>query len=207
MTKRRKWVLILVIGGTIVIGGVLAVGGLIVMGPRIAQQAKMVQDETPLAEADKRLLLTAADLVRLGGPAVDPAAENWSSYRQGNGNRFILYLYEPKSELPVSIYSRLVLLPHATGARAMYEMDKALMKLGRAGETYVPAPGLLPGGGDRSAWFIEKDGETIGNFFLIREGQLLHSARLIGVTLHEPADVENLLGPILAELERRRPAG
>jgi hypothetical protein len=70
----------------------------------------------------------------------------------------------------------------------------------------VPAPGLFPGGGDRSAWFIEKSGEKIGNFFLIREGRFLQSAKLTGLTLHQPADVQNLLGPMLTESSRRSEA-
>lgn len=70
-------------------------------------------------------------------------------------------------------------------------------------ESYVPAPALFPGGGDRSAWFIEKDGDKIGNFFLVREGRFLQSARLTGLTLHEPADVQNLLGPMLTESRHR----
>jgi len=89
---------------------------------------------------------------------VNPGVENWRSLRQGNGNRFILYLYEPKSEPRISIYSHLALLPHQTGARLMYQMDKFTMKLGSAGESYIPAPGLFPGGGDRSAWFLEVSG-------------------------------------------------
>ena len=203
---RRKWVLVLVISGAVV--GVVIIGGLAVMGWRmIVQQAKTAPDQTPLTEADKRLLLTAGDIARLGGPAVDPSAENWSSLRQGNGSRFILYLYEPKSEPRISIYSRLGLLPHPAGARRMYQMDKVMLKLGPGGESYVPAPGLFPGGGDHSAWFIEKDGEKIGNFFLIREGQFLHSAKLTGLTLHEPADIQNLLGPMLTESSRRNEAG
>ena len=199
---RRKWVLVLVISGAV--AGVLVIGGLVVMGWRmIAQQAKTAPDQTPLTEADKRLLLTAADLARLGGPVVDSSAENWRSLRQGNGSRFILYVYDPKGEPRVFMYSRLVLLPHPAGARRMYEMDKVMLKLGSGDESYVPAPGLFPGGGDRSAWFIEKGGQKIGNFFLIREGRFLHSAKLTGLTLHEPADVQNLLGRMLTESSRR----
>jgi hypothetical protein len=85
----------------------------------------------------------------------------------------------------------------------MYKMDKVMMKLPQGDGSYVPAPGLFPGGGERSAWFIEKDGEKIGNFFLIREGRFLHSARLTGLTLRKSADVENLLGPMLTESRRR----
>jgi hypothetical protein len=203
---RRKWVLVLVITGAVILAGVLTIAGLAVIGWRITQQAKTTAEQTPPAEADKRLLLTATDVARLGGPAVAPGAENWSSLRQGNGSRFILYLYEPKSEPRLSIYSRLAVLPDPAGARRMYQMDKVMLKLGPGGETYVPAPELFPEGGDRSAWFLEKDGETIGNFFLIREGQFLQSARLTGFTLHEPADVQNLLGPILTESKRRTSA-
>lgn len=104
------------------------------------------------------------------------------------------------------MYSRLALLQHPAGARQMYQLDKVMLKLGPGGESYVPAPGLFPGGGDRSAWFIEKDGEKIGNFFLIREGRFLQSARLTGLTLHKPADVQNLLGPMLTESRRRTTA-
>lgn len=194
--------LVLVIAGAVA-ATVLVTGGLAMMGSWIGQQAKTAPDQTPLREADKRLLLTAADVARLGGPAVDPGAETWSSLRQGNGSRFILYQYEPKSEPRISIYSRLALLPHSAGARRMYQMDKVMMKLRIEGETYVPAPGLFHAGGDHSAWFIEKDGEKIGNFFLVREGPFLQSARLTGLTLHEPAGVENLLGPMLNESRRR----
>jgi hypothetical protein len=204
---RRNWVLVLVIVGAVVIAGVLVIGGLAVIGWRIAQQGKTTPDQTPVTEADKRLVVTAGDVARLGGPAVHPEAEDWSSLRQGNGSRFILYLYEPKSEPRISLYSRVVILPDPAGARQMYQMDKVTMKLGARGESYVPAPELLPeGGSDRSAWFIEKDGEKIGNFFLIREGRFLQSAKLTGLTLHKPADVQDLLAPMLSESSRRTSA-
>jgi hypothetical protein len=132
---RRKWVLVFVIVAAVVIVGVLVMGGLAVMGRRIVNQAKTAPNQTPLTEADKRLLLTAADVARLGGPAVEPRAENWRSLRQGNGNRFILYVYEPTSEPRISMYSRLALLPHPAGARRMYQMDKVMMKLGSGGES------------------------------------------------------------------------
>jgi len=201
MTRRTK-VLVLVIAGAVVIAAML-IGAVAVVGWQIGRQAKPVPDPTPLTEADKRLLLTAADVARLVGPAVEPGAENWSSLRQGNATRFILYLYQPK-DYPFSMYSRLVVLAHPAGARSMYQADKLMMKLGRPdGVSYVPAPGLFPEGGDRSAWFIEQDGDRIGNFFLIREGRFLQSVKLTGLTLHRPADVRNLLGPMLSEAKRR----
>lgn len=61
---------------------------------------------------------------------------------------------------------------------------------------------MFPEGGERSAWFIEKDGK-IGNFFLIREGRFLASVKLNGLTLHDPADVQKLLGPMLDEIRRK----
>jgi len=63
--------------------------------------------------------------------------------------------------------------------------------------------GLFPEGGDRSAWFIEKDGEKIGNVFLIREGRFLQSVKITGLTLHKPADVDSLLARMLTETRRR----
>ncbi|HEX7808344.1 MAG TPA: hypothetical protein VF608_06465 [Thermoanaerobaculia bacterium] len=95
-----------------------------------------------------------------------------------------------------------MILPDAASARRMYQMDKITAKLGADGASHVPAPGLLAGD-DRSAWFIEKDGQRIGVFFLIREGRFLTSARLLGITLDTRDDVDKLLGPMLAESRRR----
>lgn len=200
VTRRKQ---LLLIGGAVLLGLVVVAGGLALFGWQIVQQAKTAPDHTPVTEADKRLLLTAADIVtRLGGPAVEPEAEHWSALRQGTHTRFILYRYEPKNETPIFIYSRLGVFPYPSRARRMYQMDKFMMKLGPGGESYVPAPGLFPEGGERNAWFIEKDGDKIGNFFLIREGRYLASAKLNGLTLHDPADVARLLGPMLDELRR-----
>jgi len=107
----------------------------------------------------------------------------------------------------ISVYSRLALLPHPAGARLMYQMDKVTLKLGSGGESYVPAPGLFPEGGDRSASFIEKDGEKIGNLFLIREGRFLQSVKITGLTLHKAADVRSLLARMLRSVLRRRGHG
>ena len=200
---RRNGILVLVLSGAFVVACAIIVGGMVLLGRQIGQQAKVTPDPTPLTAADKRLLLTAADIERLGGPAAAAGTEEWKAQRQGTGTRFISYLYDSSSEPHVSIYSRLVILPTPADARRMYKMDMMMAKLGPEGETKIPAPALFPEGGDRNAWFIEKDGETIGNFFLIREGRFIQSARLIGITLHEPADVEKLLGPTLAEPRRR----
>jgi hypothetical protein len=53
---RWKWVLLLVVAGAAVIASVLVTG--IHVGRRIFQQARTAPDQTPLTEADKRLLLT-----------------------------------------------------------------------------------------------------------------------------------------------------
>ncbi|HEX6086231.1 MAG TPA: hypothetical protein VF266_17000 [Thermoanaerobaculia bacterium] len=203
---RRNWILVLVITGAFVVAGAIVIGGLVVIARQVGQQAKVTPDPTPLSEADKRLLLTAADIERLGGPAAAPGKEEWTAQRQGTGTRFITYLYESSDEPRITIYSRLALLPHENDARRTYKLDTMMMKLSPEGETYVPAPRLLPGGDDRKAWFIWKDREVIGNFFLVREGRFIQSARLTGVALHEPADVEKLLGPMLAESRRRTAA-
>lgn len=200
---RRNWILVLVIAGAVVVAGAIVIGGLVVIGRQIGRQAKVTPDPTPLTEGDKRLLLTAADVERLGGPAVEPGAGEWKAQRQGSGTRFITYFYQSSSEPRISIYSRLALFPREDDARRTYKLDTMMAKLGPEGETKVPAPRLFTEGGDRNAWFIEKDGETIGNFFLVREERFIQSARLTGLTLHEPADVERLLGPMLAESKRR----
>jgi hypothetical protein len=200
---RRNWILVLVLVGAFVVACAIVIGGMVVIGRQIGHQAKVTPDPTLLTAADKRLLLTAADIERLGGPAVDPAAEEWKAQRQGTGTRSITYFYESSSVPRISIYSRFALFPREDDARRMYKMDGMMLMLGPRGESYVPAPRLFPEGGDRGAWFIEKDGEAIGNFFLIRQGRLVQSARLTGLTLHEPSDVEKLLGPMLGESRRR----
>jgi hypothetical protein len=141
MTRRKR--LLIVVVSLVVAGAIVVFAGIVVTGVRwIARQAQTGPDPTPPTDADQRLLVTAADIARIGGPAVDPKAENWSSLRQGNGNRFIMYLYEPKGEPSISLYSRLVILPTPADARRMYGLDKVTMKLGSGDESHVPAPGL-----------------------------------------------------------------
>jgi hypothetical protein len=202
MTK-RPWALALAITGAVLLAVALVLGSLALVGRMVWQQAKTVRDPAPPTAADKRLLVTAADVAAaFGGPAVDSAAEEWSVLRQGNGSRWILYLYQPKSD-PLFIYSRAALLPNAVQARQMYKMDKLGVNLGSGNDTLVPAPELLPGGGDRSAWYIERGGRRVGNFFLLCNGRILQSVRIRGFTLDKPADVQKLLEPILAEAESR----
>lgn len=184
------------------------VGGLVAIGASVAMFFMAMKGAMPKQTTgdEKRLVVTAADLAQFGLEEADAEAEAFSSTRQFDGSRIVSYTYKPE-EGP-TLDSQTHVLPHSLGAMQMFKMVelglKAEAKFDKSGRRLVDAPpSLLPAGDQRYAALVQVNGETMGNFFLVRQGRVVHTVHLIGIELETADEVSRLLTPALEESKRR----
>ncbi len=192
-----------------IIAGVCGLGGVAAFGWIMWRTMKSVTQPAAPTEADRKVTLTADKLVPLGIEEPNPAAERLSSVRNFDGSINIEYDYsssrDPNAESFLSVSSSVFVFPTSLSAIQTYKVQqiglKAGMKLAKLKITDMPQ--LLKVGDQRYAALMERDGEPYGNLFLIREGRVVHMSTISGVVIDNPAEAEMVLGPVIAETEKR----
>lgn len=193
------------------LAGVFALAGVATFGLLVWKQVQLMTDRAPVSAADRRLVITASDLAPYGAAPVIPEAEELEAIRQLDGSRHVQYNYETSKFGPsrprVFIQSMAFVTPGGLAARQMFHMQKigvrAGLSVGGRSFTISEAPQLAPGGDDRYAAILLRDGAPAGNLFVLRQGRFVYSLILAGIVITDPDTSEKLFAPLLAEAKRR----
>lgn len=201
MTRRQR-VLVFVLAGFFGIAGIATFAWVAVT------QVRGIMKPAPVTDADRRLVVTAADLAPFG-LEFDPRAEAMTVRRQMDGTRILQYDYQPRRIDPsnrVFLQSLTFVQNESLTARQMFRMQKigvrAGLSFGRGKVELAEAPELFRGGDERYVALLQRQRSTVGNLFVIRQGRIVHSVILSGMAIEDPQAVQQLLEPMLAESKR-----
>lgn len=149
--------------------------------------AAACQRGMPVEEADKELMLRAADLVPFGYGLTDSQRfETFGKTRYFDGSWDITYEYEtPESETEHSMYLSVTVNLKRRDADALisYGALKAAMKysLKANGVEATEKANFYTYGDDSEFYVLEMDGNPIGNLFAVRHGSRVYLLMFSGM--------------------------
>lgn len=205
MTRRQR-ILVFTIAGLMAVAGVATFGYLM--------YATIRETANPKARPeDRKLVVTASDLAPFGVKEIDSTRESFTAQKLIDGTRMIEYSYFDPAGAPdgsaIHLTSSAQVFLNPLSTIQMYKMQQIGLTTGFAAgkeRRIVEAPKLLRTGADQqyAAVMVDKaTGKPVGNLFLVRQGRAMFSLSVMGITFDDPATVEKLLGPPLAEARRR----
>jgi hypothetical protein len=191
----------------IVVVALVAVVGLAAAVVAIGYFAVKGVTSDPPTEAQKRLVLTTAAFEQYDVD-IDPKCVTFVSKRNLDFTREIEFEHECEGG---NFYfsSGAEISPSERDARESFTLTIGAYRTGMAigGGELVPRDELLPLGDQHYAAVIRnKDGNTAGNVFVVRQGRVIHSLLLTGLYFDGPEHVRPLFEPLLEESRRQFPA-
>ncbi|HEY7240130.1 MAG TPA: hypothetical protein VH600_13240 [Burkholderiales bacterium] len=166
--------------------------------------------EEPLSEADKRLFLRPADLVRYGFRYADPESyEKFSKSRQIDGGYQLKYEFQPDQSEPrrVFIYASVSVAKSESDAALNEGAEAVGMVIGLKASGVEEREVRLKSGNDQSKLrLLVKGDKPLGNIFTTRDGRKTYFIVVTGLYFDDPEDWRKLVAPKLEQLAGYSPA-
>lgn len=195
MTRKRVVVLAVALAGAGLVVAVVAFAGLIYFTINGFSGR-------PANEAEQRLVIATARFAPFEIEGLGDMKPAVLTRHTLDGTREVEWEFENQHFF---YHSTAEICRSSRAARESYKLTLGAWKTGMAlgGSTVEEAPSLLHGGDERFAGFVIRDRKRVGNVFLVRNGRVLHSLMITGITFEEPTEVQQLFDPLIAESKRQ----
>ena len=154
----------------------------------------------PVDEAEKAMVLRAADLVPFGyGLADTRQYESFDKTRYFDGSMDIVYEHEtPDSEQDHPLYLNVTITFEKTGTDAIItsgaEKMAFMYALKSNGIVMREIPNFFPFGDSSEFHVLEKDGKPVGNHFTGRKGARVYTVAMTGMNFEDADEWKELIG-------------
>lgn len=165
----------------------------------------------PVEEAERQMLLRAADLVEYGYGLEDVAPfEKFDKTRYFDGSSEITYEFntpESESDHPLYVNVTLTFERKTSDAMVSHGTEKTALKYGlKIGGIEAREVEKFHEFGDSSTFYIlEKDGKPVGNLFSARQGAKVYSLVMSGMYFDDADTWKELMDGRLAKFSAYKP--
>lgn len=193
--KRRVWLIVLLLAGIPLLG----VGGLVAIGVAYSALSK----EAPASAADKKLVLTVADVAPFVRYQPKPGLEKATRTTKIDGSWEVKNVYNDEGKLfMTSIYFHEDSLSSAQNIFSGQELGTKIgYAKGGGNIEEVPKNELFKWGDESHFYLIKKNGKPIGNRFVARKGNNVIYMIMSGVYFNKPKPTHDFLDPVMQRID------
>lgn len=160
----------------------------------------------PSTAEEKRLVLDSATLQNHLDAKVDPACDRFHTMRNIDSSVHIEVTHQCEGD-SIYFHGRAEIHRGVLEAKQSFAVSVTSMRAGLAiagrGVELERRDGLLTAGEQRYSAIAMRNGEPVGNLFVVRHGRVVQTVILMGVYFDDPAAVRSLLGPMIDAAQKR----